>query len=157
MDALREIATRHKLFLVEDAAEAHGAEYRGRRAGSLGDVSTFSFYGNKIITCGEGGMVLTDRDDLAEKMSLLRGQGMDPKRRYWFTIVGYNYRMTNIAAAIGLAQLEKLDWHLGRHREVAAWYEAGLKDLPAFRGRGSRPGHGMRTGWSCCRCSVRTR
>jgi perosamine synthetase len=128
MDAVRAIAARHKLFLIEDAAEAHGATYRGKRAGSLGDISTFSFYGNKIITCGEGGMVLTDRDDLAAKMSLLRGQGMDPKRRYWFPVIGYNYRMTNIAAAIGLGQLEKLDWHLERHRLVAEWYRQGLKN-----------------------------
>jgi perosamine synthetase len=128
MDTVRAIATRHNLFLIEDAAEAHGAMYRGKRAGSLGDISTFSFYGNKIITCGEGGMVLTDRDDLAAKVSLLRGQGMDPKRRYWFPIIGYNYRMTNIAAAIGLGQLEKLDWHLDRHRQVSKWYRQGLKD-----------------------------
>ena len=130
MDAIRAVTSRHNLFLIEDAAEAHGALYRGRRAGSLGDIATFSFYGNKIITCGEGGMVLTDRDDLAQKISLLKGQGMDPKRRYWFPMVGYNYRMTNIAAAIGLAQLEQLDWHLERHREVTQAYRQGLKGHP---------------------------
>jgi perosamine synthetase len=130
MDAIRAITTRHNLFLIEDAAEAHGALYRGAQAGSLGDIATFSFYGNKIITCGEGGMVMTNRDDLAAKMTLLKGQGMDPQHRYWFPIVGYNYRMTNIAAAIGLAQLEKLDWHLERHREVAHWYQRGLKGCP---------------------------
>lgn len=139
MDAVRAIATRHNLFLIEDAAEAHGALYRGKRAGSLGDIATFSFYGNKIITCGEGGMVLTDRDDLADKISLLRGQGMDPKRRYWFPVIGYNYRMTNIAAAIGLGQLEKLDWHLERHRLVAAWYREGLKDCPQITWQEEEP------------------
>jgi perosamine synthetase len=122
MDALSALAKKHGLFLVEDAAEAHGAEVSGRRAGSLGDVATFSFYGNKNLTTGEGGMCLTDNAGLAEKMRLLRGQGMDPQRRYWFPIVGYNYRMTNIAAAIGCAQLERADWHIGRRREVFAWY-----------------------------------
>jgi perosamine synthetase len=127
MNKLRAIADRHGLFLIEDAAEAHGATYHGKRAGSLGDISTFSFYGNKIITCGEGGMALTNRAELAEKMCRLRGQGMDPRRRYWFPMIGYNYRMTNIAAAIGLAQLEKLDWHLERHRQVAGWYHERLE------------------------------
>jgi perosamine synthetase len=130
MDAIRAITDRHNLFLIEDAAEAHGAMYRGRRSGSLGDIATFSFYGNKIITSGEGGMVMTKRKELADKMALLRGQGMDPHKRYWFPIIGYNYRMTNVAAAIGLAQFEKLEWHLERHREVAKWYERGLKDCP---------------------------
>jgi perosamine synthetase len=132
MDALRAITNRHNLFLIEDAAEAHGALYRGAPAGGLGDIATFSFYGNKIITCGEGGLVLTNRDDLATKISLLRGQGMDPARRYWFPIVGYNYRMTNLAAAIGLAQLEMIDWHLGRRRDVAMGYLERLKDFPGI-------------------------
>jgi perosamine synthetase len=135
MDPLRELAERHDLALVEDAAESHGAEYRGRRTGGLGRVATFSFYGNKIITTGEGGMVTTDDDDLARRMRLLRGQGMDPERRYWFPAVGYNYRMTNVQAAIGLAQLERVDWFIERRREVAAWYSRHLADagllLPA--------------------------
>lgn len=130
MDALSALAKQHGLALVEDAAEAHGAEVRGRRAGSLGDISTFSFYGNKNLTTGEGGMCLTGNADLAEKMRHLRGQGMDPKRRYWFPIIGYNYRMTNIAAAIGVAQLEKADWHIGRRREIFAWYHELLAGVP---------------------------
>lgn len=130
MDALDALAKQHNLALVEDAAEAHGAEYRGRRAGSLGVIATFSFYGNKNLTTGEGGMCLTADAALADKMRRLRGQGMDPARRYWFPIVGYNYRMTNIAAAIGVAQLEKSDWHLGRRREVFAWYRALLAGIP---------------------------
>ncbi len=131
MDALSALARQHKLALVEDAAEAHGAEYRGRRAGSLGDIATFSFYGNKNLTTGEGGMCLTEDPALAEKMRLLRGQGMDPQRRYWFIIVGYNYRMTNIAAAIGVAQVERADWHLAQRRQVFAWYRELLAGLPA--------------------------
>jgi perosamine synthetase len=132
MGALADLARKHGIHLVEDAAEAHGAEYRGRRAGSLGDVATFSFYGNKNLTTGEGGMCLTDDPALGERIRLLRGQGMDPARRYWFPVIGYNYRMTNIAAALGVAQLEKADWHIGRRREVFHWYVeklAGLKGV----------------------------
>ncbi len=132
MDALRALASRHGLFLLEDAAEAHGALHGGRRAGSLGDIAAFSFYGNKIIATGEGGMVTTDDDALAARVRLLRGQGVDPERRYWFPVVGYNYRMMNIPAAIGLAQLERADWHMGRRREVAAAYKqllGGVKGL----------------------------
>ena len=122
MDPIIEIAENYGLFVIEDAAEAHGAEYKGRRVGSIGDIGTFSFYGNKIITTGEGGMIVTNDDKLADKIRLLRGQGMDPNKRYWFPILGYNYRMTNIAAAIGLAQLENIDWHIERRRENAKLY-----------------------------------
>ena len=132
MDAIRAITTKHKLFLIEDAAEAHGALYRGAPAGSLGDIATFSFYGNKVITSGEGGVVMTNDDEMAAKMTLLKGQGMDQKRRYWFPIIGYNYRMTNVAAAIGLAQLEMIDWHLGRRREVAEGYFKRLRGFPGI-------------------------
>ena len=132
-DALRDIAGRHNLFLVEDAAEAHGATYKGRSAGSLGDAAAFSFYGNKIIATGEGGMVTTDDDALAGRVRLLRGQGVDPERRYWFPVVGYNYRMMNLPAAIGLAQLERADWHTRRRREVAEGYLNLLRGLPCLR------------------------
>jgi perosamine synthetase len=132
MDPIREIADRHGLKIVEDAAEAHGATYRGRPAGSLGDVATFSFYGNKIVTTGEGGMVTTDDAALAARIRQLRGQGQDPERRYWFPIIGFNYRMTNLAAAIGLGQIERFDWHLGRRREIAARYRERLAGEPAI-------------------------
>jgi perosamine synthetase len=129
MDPLLELARRHGIAVVEDAAEAHGAKYKGRMVGAIGDVATFSFYGNKIVTTGEGGMVVTDDDDIAAMVRLLKGQGQDPARRYWFPTVGYNYRMTNIAAAIGLAQMEKIDWHLQRRREIAHWYRQALSDV----------------------------
>ncbi|MCG3144865.1 MAG: GDP-perosamine synthase [Gammaproteobacteria bacterium] len=129
MDAIRKIADHHGLFIIEDAAEAHGAEYKGCPVGTIGDVGTFSFYGNKIITTGEGGMLVTNNDALAARIRQLKGQGMDPQRRYWFPIVGYNYRMTNIAAALGLAQLEKIEWHMRRRIEVAAWYQEELQNL----------------------------
>lgn len=132
VDALRDIASRHGLFLLEDAAEAHGALYRGRRAGSLGDVAAFSFYGNKIISTGEGGMVVTNDDAIAARVRLLRGQGMDTERRYWFPVVGYNYRLTNIAAAVGLAQMERAEWHITRRLEVAAQYLQLLQDVPSL-------------------------
>jgi perosamine synthetase len=126
MDPILELAEHHGLWVIEDAAEAHGATYRGRTVGSMGSLATFSFYGNKIITTGEGGMVVCDDDRLAKRVRQLHGQGQDPERRYWFPMVGFNYRMTNIEAAIGLAQLERLDWHLARRREIASWYREEL-------------------------------
>ena len=132
MDRILEIAERHGLFVLEDAAESHGALYRGNKTGSLGTAATFSFFGNKIITTGEGGMVTTQDSELAARMRLLRGQGMDPQRRYWFPIIGNNFRMTNIEAAIGLAQLERIDDHLEARQRVARWYDAQLARLAEF-------------------------
>ena len=129
MAPLADIARRFGLALVEDAAEAHGAHYRGRMAGALADIGTFSFFGNKIITTGEGGMITTSDGDVAARLRLLRGQGMDPQKRYWFPIVGYNYRMTNIQAAIGLAQMEAIDEHLAARQRVRRWYDEQLADL----------------------------
>lgn len=140
MDDITEIARRHNLFVVEDAAEAHGAEFRGRRIGSLNDAAAFSFYGNKIITCGEGGMVVTDSERLARCAAQLRGQGVDSKKRYWFPIIGYNYRMPNLTAAVGLAQLERIDYHLNRRREVASWYRDNLRDVPGIEWQAPRDG-----------------
>lgn len=129
LDAILEIANDRGLFVLEDAAEAVGAKYKGRTIGGHGICATFSFFGNKIITTGEGGMVTTNDDDLADKLRLFRGQGVDPQRRYWFPVVGYNYRMTNIAAAIGLAQLERIDAHLQARRAVADGYQRRLAHL----------------------------
>jgi perosamine synthetase len=129
MDPVMKVAKKHGLFVIEDAAEAHGALYKGRTVGSIGDIGTFSFYGNKIITSGEGGGIVTDSDALAKKMRLLKGQGMDPERRYWFPIIGYNYRMTNLQAAVGLAQLEMISWHMAKRREIAKQYYDRLADL----------------------------
>ncbi len=129
MDPILELAKQHGLFVLEDAAEAIGAEYRGRPVGSIGDCATFSFFGNKIITTGEGGMVTTNDGALADKLRLFRGQGMDPARRYWFPVIGYNYRMTNIAAAIGLGQIERVQHHLAARRLVADAYESKLAKL----------------------------
>jgi perosamine synthetase len=139
MDTINEIANRYGLLVIEDAAEAHGAQYKGKTAGSLGAMGTFSFYGNKIITTGEGGMVVTDDEEMARKLCLLRGQSMDPARRYWFPEVGYNYRMTNIVAAIGLAQLEKIDWHLQRRRAIAQQYAEHFSTLEFVRMQAELP------------------
>lgn len=129
MDLINEIAQRHGLWVVEDAAEAHGAEVHGTRVGGLGTCATFSFFGNKIVTTGEGGMVTTNDAELAKKLRLYRGQGMDPQRRYWFPVVGYNYRMTNIQAAIGLAQMEGIDTALAERERLAARYADALSGL----------------------------
>jgi perosamine synthetase len=130
MDGLQRIADENGICLIEDAAEAHGARYKGRSVGSLGKLSTFSFYGNKILTMGEGGVVTTNDDALSQKINLLKGQGLDAHRRYWHPVMGYNYRLTNVAAAIGLGQLERSDWHLKRRREVAIFYQNSLQDHP---------------------------
>lgn len=127
MDPVLKLAKRYKLFVIEDAAEGVGAYYKGKHVGPLGDVGIFSFFGNKNITTGEGGMVVTNNSRLAEKIRILKGQGMDPKKRYWHPIIGYNYRMTNIQAAIGLAQLENIKWHLKRRKEIAELYDKELK------------------------------
>ena len=130
MDALTAIAAEHRLFLVEDCAEAVGTMYKGRAAGTFGDISTFSFFGNKTITTGEGGMVVSNDKTLIERARHLKGQGLAAHREYWHDVVGYNYRMTNIEAAIGLAQLERADEFIARKRALAARYAAGLKGLP---------------------------
>lgn len=129
MNPIMEIAKENNLFVLEDAAECHGATYYGKKAGTFGDASTFSFFGNKIITTGEGGMIVTDNEKLAERMRILKGQGQDPNRRYWFIETGYNYRMTNIEAAIGLAQLEDIELHISDRRKVASWYFEELENM----------------------------
>ena len=129
MAAITVIAKKHNLFVLEDAAEAHGATVWDKRVGGLGTCATFSFFGNKILTTGEGGMVTTNDDTLAQKLRLFRGQGMDPNRRYWFPVIGYNYRMTNIQAAIGLGQMERIETALARRKEMAHWYDEALSPL----------------------------
>jgi len=140
MDAIQAIARRRGLFVLEDAAEAHGAEHGGRRVGSIGEMGTFSFFGNKIITTGEGGMITTNDRALADECRRLRNHGMDPKRKYWFETVGFNYRLTNVAAALGLAQLEKIDWHLEQRQHIARWYRDGLAGVPGLSWQPEREG-----------------
>lgn len=122
MDALGALAARHGLRVIEDAAEAHGATVRGRRTGGLGDIACFSFYANKIVTTGEGGMVLTSDAALAEKVRSYRNMAFRPERRFLHTEVGYNHRLTNVQAAIGLGQVETIESRVGRKREIGARY-----------------------------------
>lgn len=130
MRALASTARRAGAVLVEDAAEAHGARYHGRPVGSLGAVACFSFYGNKMVTTGEGGMVLTSDAKLAARLRLLRDHAMSPKRRYYHTEIGFNYRMTTLQAALGLAQLDRFEEICRRKQRIAAWYRDGLRGLP---------------------------
>ncbi len=128
MDALQKICKEHNLFLIEDCAEAIGSLYKGKPVGSLSDIATFSFFGNKTITTGEGGMVVTNDQTLYDRSVHFKGQGLAKHRQYWHDVVGYNYRMTNICAAIGLAQLEQADEFIKRKLQVAEWYKEELKD-----------------------------
>jgi perosamine synthetase len=122
MKPLMEIAAKHKLQILEDAAEMIGQTYRGQQCGSFGEISTFSFYPNKHITTGEGGMVVTDDDDLAERTRALRNLFFQPPRRFVHEELGWNFRMTNLQAAVGLAQLERLDEFIARKRKSFALY-----------------------------------
>src|ERR1035437_2248291 len=130
MDAILSIAKRHGLFVIEDCAEAFGSRYHGKHVGTFGDIATFSFYGNKTITTGEGGMVVTNDAILLDRVVHFKGQGLVADRQYWHDVIGYNYRMTNICAAIGLAQLERADEFLARKRQLAKYYIERLNGLP---------------------------
>jgi perosamine synthetase len=133
MDPLQSLAQQHHLALIEDAAEAHGAEYKSRRCGGLGDIACFSFYANKIITTGEGGMALTSDARLAERLRAERNLAFRNDRRFYHTELGHNYRLTNVQAAIGLAQLERIDEHLQRKRWLGQAYTERLRDLPQLQ------------------------
>lgn len=132
MDAINHLAAVYGLWVIEDAAEAHFAQYKNRKVGGLSSIGTFSFYGNKIITCGEGGAVTLNDPQLEIRLRALRGQGVDPKRRYYFPITGYNYRLTNLASAILCAQLERYDDLLQRRQEIFSLYHEQLKGLPGI-------------------------
>lgn len=127
MDTIRSVARRHRIAIVEDAAEALGAEYKGRRAGSFGDTGVFSFHGSKTVTTGEGGMLVTDREDLYQRIQVLRDHGRQPgDRMFWNTEVAYKYKMSSLQAALGLAQLERIDELLERKRRQFEWYKEEL-------------------------------
>ena len=132
MDPIMEIARKHGLFVVEDNAEALGATCRGRLTGTIGDVGCFSFFANKVITTGEGGMVVARDPELMRKMTILRDHGMEKSRRYWHLVPGFNYRMTNLQAAIGLAQMERLEHFLSRREEIVAQYDRHLSKVPGI-------------------------
>lgn len=132
MDAVRQFADAFGLLVIEDAAEALGGDWNGQPCGTFGACGTFSFYGNKVLTTGEGGAVVTQDDDLAARMRLLRGQGQTPGRRFWHECVGFNYRLTDVQAAIGLMQLSRLDEMLARRQKVMSCYQELTRDVLTF-------------------------
>ena len=132
MDKVWEIAEKYGLYVVEDAAESHGAEYKGQRTGSLGDAGCFSFYANKIITTGEGGMITTNNEQIAKLASNLRDHAFSEERHFWHKYLGFNYRMTNLQAAVGLAQTERFEEFVQRRRDHAYHYTSLLKDVPGI-------------------------
>lgn len=127
---LSKLAEKYQISLIEDAAEAFGSYHQGAHVGTFGKVATFSFFGNKTLTTGEGGLVITNDDGLAEEMAKLRTHYVSDIKRYWHDKIGYNYRMTNIQAAIGVAQFTDLEWVLKRKREIAQKYKSELDGLP---------------------------
>lgn len=130
MDKIMKISKKYNLKIIEDAAEAHGAEYKGRKCGSFGNISCFSFYANKIITCGEGGMVLVNNKNLAEKAKLLRNLGFGKKKRFLHRALARNYRMSNLQAAIGLSQLKNIKKLIEIKRKIAKKYTEELEGVP---------------------------
>jgi perosamine synthetase len=148
MEAILQIAARKELHVVEDAAQAHGATSRGRRAGSMGTVGTFSFFGNKIVTTGEGGMVTLNDPELGERIRLLRNQGSTSTGTYWHTAVGFNYRLTNLQAAVGVAQMERIAEFLDRRAAVAGWYDEELAGIDDVVQRPTTPPGDNRACWT---------
>lgn len=136
MDGIMALAAKHKLLVIEDCAEALGSTYRGRAVGSFGDAATFSFFGNKVITTGEGGMVLFKKEEHYDLGKVLRDHGMNPQKRYWHDVVGFNYRMTNLQAAVGVAQVEQFSSFLAKRKNMAKAYDnafdqvAGISPQP---------------------------
>jgi perosamine synthetase len=132
MEPIMDIAEKYNLYVVEDAAEVHGAEYKGRKMGSIGDMGCFSFYANKIITTGEGGMIITNSEEMADRARRLRDLAHSRQKRFMHTDIGFNYRMTNIQAGMGLAQLEQIDRFIAMRRQNAHFYNSRLKELPGI-------------------------
>ena len=127
MRKVMSFAKKHNLFVIEDCAEAHGAEFKLKKIGSFGHINCFSFYGNKIITCGEGGICLTNNESLAEKLKLLRDHGMNKNKRYWHDILGFNYRITSMQAALGYAQMERIIEILDKRSTITKYYDDRLE------------------------------
>ena len=130
MDAIRDIAHDHGIAIIEDAAEAIGSEYHGKRSGSFGDTGVFSFHGSKTMTTGEGGMLVTDRKDLYDRCLVLRDHGRAPgEKMFWNAEVGYKYKMSSMQAALGLAQLERIEELVERKRQIFTWYRQNLQSV----------------------------
>lgn len=133
MSPIMRLAKKYKLWVVEDAAEAHGAEYKGKRAGGIGHIGCFSFYANKIITMGEGGATVTNDEKIAQKLEILHDLAHSPKKRFSHIAIGFNYRLTNLQAAVGMAQLEQIDKFIRARRRNAQLYNRYLRDIKGLR------------------------
>ncbi len=133
MNPIMRLAKKYKLWVVEDAAEAHGAEYKGKKAGGIGHIGCFSFYANKIITMGEGGAAVTNDEKIAQKLEMLHDLAHSPKKRFSHVAVGFNYRLTNLQAAVGMAQLEQIDKFIRARRRNAQLYNRYLRDIKGLR------------------------
>ncbi len=133
MEPVLALAEKYGIMVIEDSAEAHGLAYKGQPCGSFGNISTFSFYANKHITTGEGGMVVTDDEKLAERCRSLKNLCFQPQKRFVHEELGWNFRMTNLQAAIGLAQMENLEDHITRKHQIGRRYSELLKDIPGLQ------------------------
>jgi len=133
MDSIREVARRHGIAVIEDADEAIGSEYRGRKAGSFGEIGVFSFHGSKTLTTGEGGMLVTNREDVYRRGLFLRDHGRNPgDKMFWNAEAAYKYKMSSMQAALGLAQLERIDELVERKRQIFNWYKSELGSIPGI-------------------------
>lgn len=139
MDSVARIGREYNVRIIEDAAEAHGAKYKGKKVGGIGNAGIFSFFGNKIITTGEGGMITTHDKMIYEKARFLRDQAMSRTKRYWHTAIGFNYRMTNMQAALGVAQLKRIREFIGKKREIFEWYKKYLSDTAGLQLNPEKP------------------
>ena len=132
MTKIRSLAKKYSLWVIEDAAEAHGAEYQGKKAGSLGDIAGFSLYANKIITTGEGGIITTDNRKLSDVCRTLIQGAFSQERHFWHKAIGFGYRMTNLQGAVGIAQVERFPDFLAKKQKIAKWYKESLMRIPGI-------------------------
>jgi perosamine synthetase len=141
MDAIKDIARKYNIAIIEDAAEAIGSEYKGKKAGSFGDAGIFSFHGSKTLTTGEGGMLITDREDVFQRVLFLRDHGRKPgEKMFWNTEIAYKYKMSSMQAALGLAQLERIEELIAKKREIFDWYQENLSDIEGLTLNHESPG-----------------
>ena len=149
MASILQIAKKNNVSVVEDAAEAHGAECMAKKVGNIGHIGCFSFYGNKVITSGEGGMCVTDDPILNDRLKKLRDHGMNKNKRYWHDEIGFNYRMTNLNAAVGLAQLEQIEQFLDRRAYLAGIYDSCFDNLTGVKPK-VQSHFGKKINWMYC-------
>lgn len=142
MDEILAVARQHGLVVVEDAAEALGSSYHGKRAGTLGDFGVFSFHGTKTVTTGEGGMFVTGRSDLFERVTTLSNHGRNPQtgKQFWAEVVGFKYKLSNLQAAVGCAQMERIDELVAKKRHIFAEYQRALGGIPGLAMNPEKPG-----------------